>query len=69
MADIVDQAQSAQELHLRVALRAAGVRPRHVEIPPPQEPEPPPAFCRTCGGRPESGGCCGPCNRQIDKGP
>ena len=69
MSDFGDEAQSAQERHLRQALTKAGVKPRQIHIPPPHygEAEPEPAFCRT-GGKPEVGALCGPCGHQLDKG-
>lgn len=69
MSDIGDRAQSEQEHHLAVALEAHGIKSRVTDIPPPHyEPDPMPAFCRTCGGKPEVGALCGPCSYQFDKG-
>lgn len=61
MTDVVDKAQPTEDLHLSIALARAGIKRRETEIPPP-------AFCRTCGGKPEVGALCGPCSHQLDKG-
>lgn len=69
MADTGDRAQSEQEIQLAAVMAAQGLKSRVTEIPPPHfEPAPEPAFCRTCGGKPEIGALCGPCSHQLDKG-
>lgn len=69
MTDSGDDAQAIQELHLAIALRAAGVPTRVTEIPPPHyDADPAPVFCRVCGDRAVVGALCGSCRQQIDKG-
>ncbi|MDO8606167.1 MAG: hypothetical protein Q7R40_06505 [Phaeospirillum sp.] len=69
MTDFGDDATEAQERHLQRSLARAGVKSSQTIIPPPHyDPDPEPAFCRACGGKPEVGALCGPCGHQLDKG-
>lgn len=63
MGDWIDRAQEREEGFRTAALAARGIRSRVTEIPPPNYgPAEEPAACKSCGGRPEVGGICGPCN-------
>lgn len=66
MSDFGDAAAREQDRHLRRSLSRLGIRPRDIEIPPPNYDTP--AFCRVCGGLARTGTLCAGCAGQIDKG-